>query len=101
MALPQQVRGAYILIDRGKASRQILQILEGWGLYYPRIGRRWGRGGQYSAALSSGVARHLTLFTAVECRVVEEGAAFTVPMGAFKIFISLWPWHWLRALLPV
>lgn len=89
------------MIDRGKASRQILQILEGWGLYYPRIGRRWGRGGQYSAALSSGVARHLTLFTAVECRVVEEGAAFTVPMGAFKIFISLWPWHWLRALLPV
>lgn len=58
MALPQQVRGAYILIDRGKTSTQILQTLEGWGLYYPRIGRGWGRGGalQRSAKLRCSAA---------------------------------------------
>lgn len=93
-------RGLYI--DwQGKTSRRILRILEGWGLYYPRIGGGggWGRGGQYSTALSSGVAWHLALFTAVECRVVEEGAAFTVPLGAFEVFVPLGPRHWLGALL--
>lgn len=48
MALPQQVRGAYILIDRGKTSRHRQKILHGdaesGGLYYPRIGRGLGRG---------------------------------------------------------
>lgn len=53
-------------------------------------------------ALSSGVAWHLTLFTAIECRVVEEGAAFTVPMGAFKVFVPLGGrrrWHGLGGLV--
>lgn len=74
--------------------------MERWGLYYPRIGGGWGRVGQYSTALSSGVAWHLALFTAVECRVVEEGAAFTVPLRAFKVLVPLGPRHWLGALLP-
>lgn len=63
------------------------------------IGKGRGRGGQYSTALSSSVARHLALFTAVECRVVEEGAAFTVPLGAFEVLVPLGPWYWLGALL--
>lgn len=54
-----------------------------------------------NAALSSGVARHLALFTAVERRVVEEGAAFTVPLGSFKVLVPLGPWHRLGALLPI
>lgn len=41
------------------------------------------------AVPSSGVARHLALFAAVECRVVEEGADFTVPLGPFKVLIRL------------
>lgn len=60
-----------------------------------------GQGGQNSAEMSSGVTWHLALFTAVECRVVKEGAAFTVPMGAFKVLVSLRPWRRLGALLPV
>lgn len=102
VARPQQVRGALYIDWQGKTSRQ---ILEGWGLYYPRTARGWSRGWgggvQYSAALSSSVARHLALFTAVECGVVEEGAAFTVPLGAFEVLVPLGPRHWLRALLPL
>lgn len=98
MALPQQVRGAYILIDRGRPLDRFCRF---WrvGFYYPMIGRGRGRGGQYSTALSSSIARHLALFTAVECRVVEEGAAFTVPLGAFEVLVPLGPWYWLGALL--
>lgn len=54
----------------------------------------------HSAALGSGVARHLALFTAVECRVVEEGAAFTVPLGALEVLVPLRPLRWLGVLLP-
>lgn len=70
------------------------------GLIVSKDWERMGRGGHYRAVLSSGVARHLALFTAVECRVVEEGAAFTVPLSALKVLIPLRPWHWLGALLP-
>ena len=96
VALPQQVRGTYILIDRGRPRDRFCRFSEGWGLYYPG---GQGRGGRHSAAPSSGVARHLALFTAVECRVIEEGAAFTVPLGPFEVLVPLGPRHWLGALL--
>lgn len=51
------------------------------------------------AAPSSGVARHLALFAAVECRVVEEGADFTVPLGPLEVLVRLGSWRRLRALL--
>lgn len=73
--------------------------MRGWGLYYLGVAGN-GREGQYNAVPSSGVARHLALFTAVECRVVEEGAAFTVPLGTFKVFVPLGPRHQFGALLP-
>lgn len=47
----------------------------------------------------SRVARHLALFAAVECRVVEEGADFTVPLGPFEVLIRLGSWRGLGALL--
>ena len=82
----------------GKTSRQILQILGGWGAYSIQ---GLAGDGKYSTDPSSGVAGHLALFTAVECRVVEEGAAFTVPLGAFEVLVPLRPWRWLGALLPL
>ena len=48
----------------------------------------------------SGVTRHFALFTAVECRVVEEGAAFTVPTRPLKVFVLLRPHSRLGAMLP-
>lgn len=50
--------------------------------------------------LGSGVAWHFALFTAVECRVVEESAAFTVPTGSLEVFIPLRARGWLGAPLP-
>lgn len=38
---------------------------------------------------SSAVAWHLTSLAAVECRVVKEGAAITVPVSSFEILVSL------------
>ncbi|MEQ2177634.1 hypothetical protein GOODEAATRI_005553 [Goodea atripinnis] len=57
-----------------------------------------GRDGRCSAMLSSAVAWHLTRLTAVECRVVEEGAAITVPVSSFEILVCLR--RWFGGLLP-
>lgn len=51
------------------------------------------------AASSSVVAWHLALFTAVERGVVEKGAAFTVPLGPFKVLVPLGPRDRLGVLL--
>lgn len=50
-------------------------------------------------APSSGVAWHLALLAAVECRVVEEGADFTVPLGPFEVLVRLGSWRRLGALV--
>lgn len=53
------------------------------------VGDGWGVSGWAIAASSLVVAWHLALFTAVERRVVEEGAALTVPLGPFKVLVPL------------
>ncbi len=81
------------MIDKGRPLDRFRR-----GGAYTIQGRGWGRSGQYSTTLSSSVARHLALFTAIEGGVVEEGAAFTVPLGAFEVLVPLGPRHWLRGL---
>lgn len=48
-----------------------------------------GRAVLVARMTGSGVAWHLTLFTAVQSRVVEESAAVTVPLSALKVLITL------------
>lgn len=86
------------MIDNEQSLDRFCRFWRAGAFCYPRIGR--GCGGVDNAGLCSGEARHLALFTAVECRVVEEGAAFTVPLGPFKVLVPLGPWHRLGALLP-
>lgn len=88
------------MIDRARPLVRFRGFWRGGAYTIQGLAGDGAGGGQYSAALSSGVARHFALFTAVECRVIEEGAAFTVPLGAFEVLVPLGPRHWLGALLP-
>lgn len=68
---------------------------QGKSLQYPRRGKDQGE----SRMVSSGVAGHLALFTAIESRMVEESATVTVPMSTFEVLV---PWgcrYWLGGLL--
>lgn len=91
LALPQQVGGAYIVTDRERPQDKFWS----WGveLIASKKCKKGGRLRVCETGRSSGVAWHLALFTAVECRMVEEGAAFTVPLRAFKVLVSLRSGH--------
>lgn len=49
--------------------------------------REWADVHSVRTSLPSGVAREVALFTAVEGRVVEEGAGGTAPLGALVILL--------------
>lgn len=86
----------YILIDITTPLDRFCRFFGGLALILSA-----DRLGVDSAALRSGVARHLAPFTAVERGVVEEGAAFTVPMGPFKVLVRLGRRRRLGTLLSI
>lgn len=62
---------------------------EGWAQGVQRFAKIRAGNGRRSAMPSSAVAWHLASLAAVECRVVEEGAAVTAPVSSFEILVSL------------